>query len=125
MQNFKIYKLRDFIRKNESGELSYERLKEIVRELAFIAALHRGHNILLDFRKTTISEYNMVDILKIAMEVGKFRHVLDQKIANVVPKDKERVVNAQKSETAIQCEGIQYRYFTDFENAIEWLSEIT
>jgi hypothetical protein len=67
----------------------------------------------------------MVEILQTAMELGKFSHILQNKIANVVPKDKNRVAIAQKAEAAIQCQGIQYRYFTDFEDAIEWLSEIT
>ena len=120
----KIYKIKDFIRKNELGTLSYERVIEIVKEFSAAASLHPDCNILLDFRKTKLSDFNMVDIMKAASEMDKFKYFLKNRIANVIPKDKDRISIAKKAEAAIQLKGFQYKFFTDFEEAIEWLSDI-
>ena len=121
----KIYKIKDFIRKDESGELNRDRVKEIILEIGAAAAFHPDHNMLIDFRETTIScDVNMTDIMKSAMELSTFKAVLRNKIANIIPKDKDRVSIAEKAEAAIQLGGIHYKFFTDFEAAIEWLSEI-
>jgi hypothetical protein len=121
----KIYKIRDFIRKGESGELNRDRVKEIILEIGAAAAFHPDHNMLIDFREPTISyDVNMTDIMKSAMELSTFKGVLRNKIANIIPKDKDRVSIAEKAEAAIRLGGIEYKFFTDFEAAIEWLSDI-
>jgi hypothetical protein len=121
----KIYKIKDFIRKDESGELNRDRVKEIILEIGAAAAFHPDHNMLIDFRETTIScDVNMTDIMKSAMELSTFKDVLRNKIANIIPKDKDRVSIAEKAEAAIRLGGIEYKFFTDFEAAIEWLSDI-
>ena len=121
----KIYRLKDFIRKTESGDLSYDRIIEIVNEIAAIASFHSDHNVLLDFRETTVSIESMYEIMKIAMELSKITTLLRNKIANVIPSDTERIALAKKFEAALQLKGLQYKFFTDFENAIDWLSEKT
>jgi hypothetical protein len=121
----KIYKIKDFIRKDESGELNRDRVKEIILEIGAAAAFHPDHNMLIDFRETTIScDVNMTDIMKSAMELSTFKDVLRNKIANIIPRDKDRVSIAEKAEAAIRLGGIEYKFFTDFEAAIEWLSDI-
>jgi hypothetical protein len=124
--DMKIYTMRDFIRKNEAGGLSKQRIREILGELAAVAARYPEHNILLDFRETKVSDVTMVDILRTAMEVEKFKHALKNKVANVVPNDQDRVSIARKAEAAIQYKAvIDYKFFTDFEEAIDWLSDIS
>ena len=121
----KIYKIKDFIRKNESGDLNSDRVTEIIKEIATAAAFHPDHNILIDSRKTKLpDDVNMTDIMKTALEMSAFKDVLNNKIANVIPIDKDRVSVAEKVEAAIQIKGIHYKFFTDFEEAIEWLSDI-
>ena len=125
-ENIKIYKIKDFVRKNESGELSRDRITKIIMEIATAATLYPGHNILIDSRKTTMSyDVNMIDIMKTTMELEKFKDVLKSKIANVIPEDENRISIAKKSESSIQIKGIKYKFFTDFEAAIEWLSDVT
>ena len=63
----KIYKIDDFIRKNESGEIDFDRSMKIIRELATAAAFHTNHNILIDLRDTTVTTNSMNDILKITI----------------------------------------------------------
>ena len=60
----KIYRMKDFLRLTETGEIDVDRSKEIVRQLAVAAAFHADHNILLDLRETTIKEENMSDVLE-------------------------------------------------------------
>jgi hypothetical protein len=121
----KIYQIADFIRKNESGELSPDRIREIVYEIATIATFDPIYNILIDNRETTISYHvNMSDIMKTAIELSVFKNTLPNKIANIIPKDPKRLSIAEKAEAAIRIKGIEYKVFTDFEAAIEWLSKI-
>jgi hypothetical protein len=123
--DIKIYSIKNFLRKNESGHLSEERVTEIINEIVSAAMIHPDHNVLLDFRETELSNVSMVDILKTAMEVGKFKKVLKNKIANVIPDNEDRISIAKRTEAAIQLKGIDYKFFIDFEEAIDWLSEIS
>lgn len=120
---YKIYRLKDFIRKDESGELNADRVHELVYEIGHAAARHPDHNILLDFRETTITNFSMTGLLKMVEELEKFKFFLENKIANVVPTDEDRLAIARKTEAALQLKGFRYRYFTDFESAIEWLAD--
>jgi hypothetical protein len=121
----KIYKIADFIRKNESGELSQDRIREIVNEIGAIATFDPDYNILIDTRETTISySVNMSDIMKTAIELSVFKNSLPNKIANIIPKDEKRVSIAEKTQAAIRIKGIEYKIFTEFEAAIDWLSDI-
>lgn len=118
-------KTKDFIRKNKSGELNYERLKGIVMEIATEATFYPDHNILIDSRETTLqNDFGMTDIIRIARDVSIFRHLLTNRIAYVIPNDEDRLSKAENAETIIQVQGIQYKVFTDYGDAIEWLSEI-
>ena len=119
-----IYKIQDFIRKDASGELSYNRAETILKEIAVTAASHPNHNILLDFRNTSVAHSNMTDIIKIALEVDKYKFILKNRIASIIPDESERILHAQKVEAAFNLKGIQYKFFTDFEAAIQWLSDV-
>ncbi len=121
----KIYKIQDFIRQNESGELTRERITDIIHEIAALAHFHPEHNILFDFRKTTLpQDYDMADILETVSEMEKFKDYLKEKIANVIPDTKDRLWIAKQTESALQLKGIKFRSFTDFEAAIDWLADV-
>ncbi len=115
----KIYKMKDFIRTTKSEDIDLDRSIQIVRELAAAAALHTDHNILMDLRETTLTVDNMADVMNIAMEFGQLMSSFKNKIANVVPSDAERVSMAEKLEACMKIEKFQYRFFTNFEDAIE------
>ena len=64
--------------------------------------------------------------LKTVLEIEKLRDVLKNKIANVIPNDQDRIAIAKKAEAALRYKGlIEYKFFTEFEAAIEWLSDIS
>jgi len=65
LSGLKIYKVKDFLRKTETGNIDLKRSKQIVRELAMAAGLHTNHNILIDLRETSVSVANIEDIMKV------------------------------------------------------------
>jgi len=123
LSGIKIYKVNDFIRKTETGNIDLERSKKIVRELAMAAGLHSGHNILVDLRETTVSaDASIEDILKVALEFGSYVSSFKNKIANIIPDDPKRMVIANRFKACMDIQGFEYEIFTDYESAIEWLS---
>jgi hypothetical protein len=120
----KIYKIKDFIRKSESGEIDLDKSIQLVRELSAAAAFHTDNNILIDLRKTTVSVAGMDEVMKITMEFVQCLPSFKNKIANVIPNDTDRSSLAKKFEACMNIKKIQYRFFTEFEQAIEWLSDV-
>jgi anti-anti-sigma regulatory factor len=123
VSGIKIYKIKDFIRTTQTGNIDIKRSKEIVRELAKVAGSHADHNILIDLRETTVSVSNIVDILEVAREFGSSGSSFKNKIANIVPDDHERMVIAHRFKACMDMQGFEYEIFNDYESAIEWLSE--
>ena len=123
LSGIKIYKVKDFIRKTESGNIDLERSKKIVRELANTANSHTDHNILIDLRETTVSVPSIEDIMKIALEFGTYISSFKNKIANIIPDDQKRLIIANRFKACMDIQGFEYEIFTDYESAIEWLSK--
>jgi hypothetical protein len=121
----KTYKIRDFLRLTETGKIDVGRSKEIVRYLAAAAAFHVDHNILLDLRETTVPEENLSAVLEVALEIARYRAAFKGKLANLLPDDESRLFIARQLKALMDLEGFQYEIFTSFEEAMEWLSEIT
>lgn len=123
LSGIKIYKVNDFIRKTETGNIDLERSKKIVRELAMAAGLHANHNILVDLRETTVSAAASIeDVMKVALEFGSFVSSFKNKIANIIPDDPKRMIIANRFKACMDIQGFEYELFTDYESAIEWLS---
>jgi hypothetical protein len=53
----KIYRIRDFIRLNESGKLDVDRSIKLVRELSAAAHFHKDHHILTDLRDAAVQTH--------------------------------------------------------------------
>lgn len=119
----KIYKIKDFVRFTEAGQVNVDGSKRLIEKVAIAASFHADHNILIDLRATTIAITSMVDVLELAMYMARYRSLFANKIANLIPDDRERLVVAERFRACLQIEGFDYDFFTDFESAIEWLSE--
>jgi len=120
--NVKIYKVGDIIRMTESGELDLDRSISIVRELATEANYHKDHNVILDLRETHVNA-RMGDIIQVSMEFASYHKVFRNKIAVIIPNTEERLQLAKRFKTCMDLQGFQFEQFTDFESAIEWLSD--
>jgi len=123
VSGIKVYKVKDFVRTTQTGNIDLKRSKQLVRELVKVAGSHADHNILIDLRETTVSVSNIVDILEVAREFGSSVSSFKNKIANIVPDDHERMVIAHRFKACMDMQGFEWEIFTDYEGAIEWLSE--
>jgi hypothetical protein len=122
----KVYKIKDFIRLSESGEIDLDKSLEMVRKLAAVTTFNIDHNILIDLRKTKVAFASMEEAMKITMEfIQCMPPDFQNKIANVIPNDTNRTSLAKKFELCMNIKNINYKFFTEFEHAIEWLSDVT
>lgn len=65
----------------------------------------------------------MADLLKVSLEMASYKSVFKNRIANVIPNDEERILIAKNFKASLDIKGFDYQFFTNFEEAIEWLSE--
>jgi hypothetical protein len=121
---YKTYKTRDFIRKNEQGALDLERSLELVKELAAAAGYHSGYNILIDLRQTEPLE-RFADTLTVAMEFARYQDMFRSKIAVLIPDNEKRIERAEFFKAGLGKVSFKMKHFTVFEEAIEWLSQVT
>ncbi len=121
--SYKIYKIKDFIRRTEKGEINMQKSLKAVADLAAASKFHNDVNLLVDVRdsETTL---DFDDVLKVAFEFGNYKECFRNKIAAVIPNDPERIERAEFFKADMKVKGFLIDYFTDFEKAIEWLSEI-
>ena len=120
----KVYQIKDFIRLSESGEIDLDRSIQLVHELAAVSTFNSDHNILIDLRETKVAFASMKEAMTITMELIQCMPPdFKNKIANVVPNDADRKALAKKFEICMNIQGIDYKFFTDFEDAIEWLAD--
>ena len=124
--DIKVYKIKDFVRFNESGGIDFDRSMQMVHGIALAASHYTGHNILTDLRETTlVVETNIGVILQLASEMAFHVSSFKGKIANVVPIEEKRLAIAKTFEASMQLQGFNLKVFTSFEDAIEWLAEVT
>ncbi len=121
--SYKIYKIKDFIRRTENGEINIQKSLSTVAELAIASEFHKDVNILVDLRETETT-LDFGDVLKVVLEFAYYKDCFQNKIAAVIPDDPERIKRAELFKTGMKAKGFLFDYFTDFEKAIEWLSEI-
>ena len=121
--SYKIYKVKDFIRRTEKGEINIQESLNTVAELAIASEFHKDVNILIDLRETETT-LNLTDVLTVVLEFAYYKDCFRNKIAGVIPDEPERIKNAEFFKTGMTIKGFLFEYFTDFEKAIEWLSEI-
>ena len=120
--NVKIYRVGDIIRMTESGELDLDRSISIVRKLAAEVDFHRDHNVILDLRETNVNA-SMEDLIQVSMEFASHHKVFKNKIAVLIPNNEKRLQIAKRFKTCMDMQGFRFEQFTDFEAAIEWLSD--
>ncbi len=120
----KVYKTEDFICKTASGAIDLERSLDVVRELARAANYFRGHNILMDLRDTEMVA-DRSDALQVAASFAHHFKSFHHKIAVIIPDTAERMAKAEFMRTCMHLKGFQWEFFMAYEDAIDWLSDIT
>jgi hypothetical protein len=120
----KVYQTRDFIRKTARGTIDLERSLKVARELAATTNSFKGRSILLDLRDTEV-DADSTDALHVAAEFTNLFGSFKNKIAVIIPDTTERMAKAEFMRTCMQLEGFQWEFFMAYEDAIDWLSDIT
>jgi hypothetical protein len=67
----------------------------------------------------------MNELFDLSIEMARFKSVFKNKMASVIPNEEERITIAERFKACLDLKGFQFEYFTDFEKAIEWLSDTT
>ena len=80
--SYNIYKIKDFIRRTEKGEINIQQSLNAVAELAIASELHKDVNILVDLRETETT-LDFGDLLKVVLEFGYYKNCFRNKIAAV------------------------------------------
>ena len=122
-KGYKIYRTRDFVKKSERGSVDIHKSLALVRELAEIADFHQDSHLLIDLRDTT-GFLDADELLHVALEFAKHKSIFKNKMAVLMPTDEDRLANAKRVHRAMDSNGFKFNYFTDYEDAIEWLSII-
>lgn len=120
----KVYQTKDFIRKTATGTIDLERSLAVVWELATAANNFKGHSMLLDLRDTEV-EADRADGLQVAAEFAHQFKSFKNKIAVIIPETAERMAKAEFMRTCMHLQGFQWEFFMAYEDAIDWLSDIT
>ncbi len=118
-----LYQVRQFVKKVESGEIDFGRSRRIIREVRMMADFYPDHNIMVDMRDTHVTLVNLDELLELIREFAHIQPHFRNKIAGLIPDREERRAIASQFEAMAVEQGINYRVFSDYEAAIEWLSE--
>jgi len=82
-----------------------------------------SNRVLIDARETTLHADSMAEILKVATEMAKVTQKGEGlRVANVVPADAERIRKAELLESTADMAGADYRFFTEIDQAVAWLT---
>jgi hypothetical protein len=122
-EGYKIYQVESFIRKTEEGQLDIDKSKAIVRELAIASTHHKDHNILVDLRETAPLQ-SFYELLTVALEFANYQDIFANKMAFIIPNSPDRIERAEFFKAGLAEGKFQLEYFTAYEKALEWLSEI-
>ncbi len=119
-----IYRLKDFVRITEKGDIDLERSKQIVHELAAAASFHQAHSILVDLRGST-ERHTIGDHMELALDLARYRSVFTGRMAFIFPNDPDRLSLARGFLACLDMVGYRFQVeiFTSFENAIDWLAD--
>ena len=122
-EGYRVYKSGDFIRKTAEGQLDLQKSLDLVKELVTASGFHREHDVLIDLRQTEPLE-NFVDLLIIAIEFAAYQDAFHNKIAMIITNTPDRIKRADFFMANLGEMKFSIDYFTDFEDAIDWLSTI-
>ena len=122
-KGYKLYKTNEFIKKTEKGKLDIQRSLNLVKELATASGFHKEHDLLIDIRETEpLGSFG--DTLSVAIEFAKYQDLFPNKIAVIIPNNPERIERAKFFKAGLRGVKFQMQHFTEFEEAINWLSSI-
>ena len=114
---------KDLIQRVDSGEIDLKRMMRIIDEISAESLMKPNQHILLDFRGTKIAIFNMNAILMVTSKFTQMMPMFKNKIAMLIPNDPYRIAVEEKLQACMILNDINYKFFCEYEEAIEWLSD--
>ncbi len=118
---FQVLSAPDFIKVRRTGEPDLEEAKKAIVQLAMIIERPADYDILIDCRAAQ-SRLTYSDIYQIVLELCRHRDAFRNKIAILTRADCQ-FDKANFLEEFANARGFNVAAFTEYEQAIEWLSE--
>ena len=122
-EGYKIFQTKNIIKKIEKTKLNIENFRKVIKELATASAIHQDHNLLIDIREIEPHK-NFSEVLEIIIEASKYQHTFSNRIAVIIANEPARIARAKFFKAGLKSGKYLFEYFTDYEKAIEWLSDI-
>ena len=120
----KIIPARDFVKITSKGELDLESSKKRLTKIASVISplALTDSETLIDTREAR-SQMTATDIWQLASEFAEHRMTFRNKIAILIPQN--GFDRAKFFDLCAQNRGFEFGTFTDFEDAINWLTSFT
>ena len=120
---FQINKERNIIKSVVTGTFERKELELFLSKLRDITTQHKGYKLLVDLRDTALDnkQMDMYRIMDIVTTLVDIKDQLDGQIAHVIPNVANRLEHAEDIGSVASIRGINYKVFTDMQQALKWL----
>ena len=115
--------MRDFVRIEGRGAIDGDHSKQLILQLAAVAAFNPAAGILIDLTGTTLEIEDTGHLLRCAAELVRYKNNFRHKIAAVIANDDASISMAKALEVLMDIQSLKYRAFTEMKDAIDWLAE--
>ena len=120
--SIEIVKARDFLKTTARGELDLKKCKELLNKIVEKAIKHNKHHILIDIRGTSSPKMGTIELYSLVGEMEKYKDVLNNKMV-ILDDDDENYNKVEFIEMCAKNRGFSINAVTDYEEAINWLTE--
>jgi hypothetical protein len=121
----KVYQTNDFIRKTAQGRIDLARSLEGGPGTGDGRQLFQGAQHPHGSARHRGGRRPWSDALHVAAAFATHFKSFRNKIALIIPDTAERMAKAEFMRTCMHLQGFQWEFFMAYEDAIDWLSEIT
>ena len=120
--SIEIVKAQDFLKTTTRGELDLKKCKELLNKIVEKAIQHDNHHILIDIRGTSSPKMGTIELYSLVAEMEKYKDVLNNKMV-ILDDDDENFNKVEFIEMCAKNRGFAINAVTDYEEAINWLTE--
>lgn len=119
--DLRVIHAKDFLRTNVSGALDFETSKNILDELVSVESRIADFDFLIDIRDTD-SHTSITDIYILVGEMVRHKELIHKRKIAVLDQLDDNFVKTQFFEVCSRNRGFSVRAFTEFEEAMNWLT---
>ena len=105
----------------QANKVDLETTLQLVSDVSVAAELHNDKDILIDFRRTN-GTHDFADLIKVINAFDQKLSNFKNRIALIVPDAEKNMKKADFFKSGIGSRGFQCKFFTEFKQATNWLS---